>query len=174
MAQKLTRLALSAGVVILMVALAGCGAAGAPAASKPAGPESGRVNVEIHAFEVEPDIATVKAGPITFFVSNTDVQKHEMLVVPFPDAPTSQSDVKAATQSVAAGPLEQVMSRMVYDTSVLRLDEDALGSLGEVADIEGGQSGEVTLDLAPGTYLLLCNLPVHFQAGMWTKLTVTR
>lgn len=96
-----------------------------------------------------------------------------MLVVPFPDAAPGEGGVKAATQPAPAGPLEQVMARMVYDKSVLRLNEDALGSLGEVADIEGGQSGEVTLDLAPGTYLLLCNLPVHFQAGMWTKLTVT-
>lgn len=185
MARKSSQLALFAGVALLMVALAGCGAAGAPSAGAPSagapsagasadGSQSSRINVEIHAFEVEPDLATVKAGPVTFFVTNTDVQKHEMLVVPFPDAPSSESGVKAALQPGRDGPLEQVMSRMVYDTSVLRLNEDDLGSLGEVADIEGGTSGEVTLDLAPGTYLLLCNLPVHFQAGMWTKLTVTR
>lgn len=34
-------------------------------------------------------------------------------------------------------------------------------------------SGWVTLDLQPGRYELLCNLPGHYRAGMYTELTVT-
>ncbi|NTU80270.1 MAG: hypothetical protein HGA45_12995 [Chloroflexales bacterium] len=162
------------GFVILMAALAGCGAGGAPTSKQGTGPQSGVVKVDVHAFEVEPDITTAHAGPVTFHVTNTDVQKHEMLVVPLPDAPADKGNVKAAAHAAPAGPLEEVMSRMVYDPAVLRLNEDHLGSLGEVAEIEGGTSGEVTLDLPAGTYLLLCNLPNHFQSGMWAKFTVTR
>jgi uncharacterized cupredoxin-like copper-binding protein len=28
--------------------------------------------------------------------------------------------------------------------------------------------------LMPGNYQLICNQPNHYQAGMWTKLTVTQ
>ena len=31
----------------------------------------------------------------------------------------------------------------------------------------------VTFDMQPGTYLLICNVPGHFAAGMVTPLTVT-
>jgi uncharacterized cupredoxin-like copper-binding protein len=32
----------------------------------------------------------------------------------------------------------------------------------------------ITLDLKPGVYLLICNVPGHYAAGMWTPLTVTQ
>jgi Sulfocyanin (SoxE) domain len=34
-------------------------------------------------------------------------------------------------------------------------------------------SGKLTLNLKPGPYLLMCNQPGHWHAGMWTKFTVT-
>ena len=44
--------------------------------------------------------------------------------------------------------------------------------LGEVEEIEPGKTGKVTLDLAPGKYLLLCNIVGHYQLGMKTVLQV--
>ena len=40
--------------------------------------------------------------------------------------------------------------------------------------MQPGATKALTLDLKPGTYLLVCNLPGHYAAGMWTVLTVTR
>ena len=42
-----------------------------------------------------------------------------------------------------------------------------------VEGIAAGSAGWVTLDLAPGRYELVCNLPGHYAAGMYTLLTVT-
>ena len=39
--------------------------------------------------------------------------------------------------------------------------------------IDPGSIGWVTLNLPPGTYELLCNLPGHYAAGMYTELTIT-
>jgi uncharacterized cupredoxin-like copper-binding protein len=93
----------------------------------------------------------VPAGSVTFDVKNasSDVV-HEMLVVKVADTTTT----------------------LPYDEAAMKLDEAKLGSLGEVSELDPGKSGNVTLDLAPGTYALLCNQPGHYAAGMWTLLTV--
>lgn len=58
---------------------------------------------------------------------------------------------------------------------------DEAGSLGEASVTNGQGAGEgiapgasswVTMDLAPGRYEVLCNLPGHYAAGMYSELTV--
>jgi hypothetical protein len=44
---------------------------------------------------------------------------------------------------------------------------------GEVSELDPGKSGSVTVALKAGKYLLICNVPGHFGAGMWTEFTVT-
>jgi uncharacterized cupredoxin-like copper-binding protein len=46
-------------------------------------------------------------------------------------------------------------------------------SLGEVEELQSSASGQLTLNLKPGNYLLTCNQPGHLHAGMWSKFTVT-
>ncbi|MHB1235041.1 MAG: plastocyanin/azurin family copper-binding protein [Microbacteriaceae bacterium] len=36
-----------------------------------------------------------------------------------------------------------------------------------------GASSWVTLKLAPGRYEIVCNLPGHYSAGMYSELTVS-
>ncbi|MBI5157306.1 MAG: hypothetical protein HZA58_04750 [Acidimicrobiia bacterium] len=52
-------------------------------------------------------------------------------------------------------------------------DTAGLTLIDEVEDIVPGASATLTIDLTPGTYLVICNLPAHFEAGMWAYLTVT-
>jgi uncharacterized cupredoxin-like copper-binding protein len=59
-----------------------------------------------------------------------------------------------------------------YDAAAGQVDEATAGSLGEVSELEPGKSGSVTLQLTPGQYLLFCNLPGHYMAGMWTLVDV--
>jgi len=95
--------------------------------------------------------STIKAGPVTFEVKNSSEKTiHEMLVLPIKDTNTPLPYLKTEN----------------------RLDENKTNSLGEVSELDPGKSGTVTLTMKPGKYLLACNVPGHYAAGMWTLLTV--
>lgn len=99
------------------------------------------------------DRETVPAGEVTFkAVNDSKTMVHEMVVAPVADT---------------AKPLPYIKNEE-------RVDEDAAGHLGEVAELEPGQSGALTLTLKPGTYILYCNIPGHYMLGMWSLLTVTQ
>lgn len=51
-------------------------------------------------------------------------------------------------------------------------DTDGLRLVDEIENILPRSSASLTVDLAPGTYLVICNLPDHYAQGMWTYLTV--
>ncbi len=97
------------------------------------------------------DKTEVPAGKVTFEVKNDakDLQ-HEMLVAPVAD--------------------ENVV--LPYNATENRVDEEKSGDLGEVSELDPGKGGALTLDLKPGTYVLYCNIPGHFMAGMWTTIIV--
>lgn len=59
---------------------------------------------------------------------------------------------------------------------------DETGSVGEVSascaqgagdGLRPGSTGWATLTLPAGRYELLCNLPGHYEAGMYTELDIT-
>jgi uncharacterized cupredoxin-like copper-binding protein len=58
------------------------------------------------------------------------------------------------------------------DAKHARVIESRVRRLGEIADLAPGKLGKLTLNLKPGTYVLFCNQPGHYQDGMFTKLTV--
>ncbi len=103
--------------------------------------------------------SSVSAGPVSLRVSNEGQLPHKVVVLPL-----------GAGQGVgqrATGPNGRV------DTS---------GSLGEASrscgagagdGIGPGDMGWTTLNLRPGRYELVCDLPGHYAAGMHTELDVT-
>jgi uncharacterized cupredoxin-like copper-binding protein len=60
-----------------------------------------------------------------------------------------------------------------YINIEIRVDEDKAGDKGEVSELDPGTSGKLTVTLKPGKYLLICNVPGHYAAGMWSEFTVT-
>jgi uncharacterized cupredoxin-like copper-binding protein len=98
------------------------------------------------------DHDSVKAGSVTFRVTNeSKALVHEMLVI-------------RTNLPVTALP---------YDPKKDRFIESKMKSLGEVEELQSSASGQLTLNLKPGNYLLTCNQPGHLHAGMWSKFTVT-
>lgn len=94
---------------------------------------------------------TVKPGMVTFEVLNTSNDTiHEMIVAKLAD----------------------MKKPLPYIADEERVDEDREGDLGEVSELDPGKSGALRLELKPGTYILYCNVPGHYVAGMWTVFTV--
>ena len=97
--------------------------------------------------------ASAPAGVLTFRVTNNSNDTvHEMIVIYMAD-PTKQ---------------------LPYIANENRVDEDKAGDKGEVSELDPGKSGSLTVNLKPGSYLLICNVPGHFAAGMWARFEVTK
>jgi len=93
----------------------------------------------------------VKAGRVTFNVTNKSQDLvHEFLVF--------KSD----------RPIEA----LPYKGDEKEVNEDAIEAHNEIEDIDPGKSGTLNVNLEPGSYVLLCNKPGHFKAGMVHALTV--
>ncbi|KQQ61011.1 copper resistance protein [Rhizobium sp. Leaf311] len=99
------------------------------------------------------DKSTIKAGETTFMVHNDAMsEEHEMVLVKL-KSPDQKIEVVAGKD---------------------RIDEKKLKSMGEVSDLKPGAEGELKAKLTPGSYVLLCNIKGHYQAGMHAQLTVTK
>ncbi|WP_245483369.1 plastocyanin/azurin family copper-binding protein [Mesorhizobium sp. M7A.F.Ca.US.002.01.1.1] len=93
----------------------------------------------------------VKAGEVTFNVKNDSKDTvHEMIVMY----------------------LAEPGKPLPYLEAENRVDEDKAGDKGEVSELDPGKSGSLTVELKAGKYLLICNVPGHYGAGMWAEFTV--
>ncbi len=114
-----------------------------PADATPIGVELDNDRVTLNELEVA-------TGPVLFEVKNVSVDLvHEIEVF----------------SNATEGALLPVVNT-VADTSGLTL-------LDEVEDVVPGSSASLAVNLEPGTYLIICNLPEHYDSGMWAYLTVT-
>jgi uncharacterized cupredoxin-like copper-binding protein len=43
----------------------------------------------------------------------------------------------------------------------------------EIEDIGDGDDPDLTVDLQPGSYVIICNVELHYKQGMRTAFTVT-
>ncbi|MCB5282235.1 MULTISPECIES: sulfocyanin-like copper-binding protein [unclassified Arthrobacter] len=120
------------------------------------GPRNGMLG---GAMRMTADRNTVAHGTVSFLATNAGTISHELVILPLPESQIP------GTRPIGA------------DAKI-----DETGSLGEASNTcaEGtgqgilpGASGWVTLTLPPGRYELVCNLPGHYAAGMYTQLTVS-
>jgi uncharacterized cupredoxin-like copper-binding protein len=96
---------------------------------------------------------TLKSGKSTFTISNFGTVPHELLIFKSNLAPTAYPH-DAAGNIIEDGPGVSLVSD------------------GENIDPSGAQTR--TVDLKPGTYLFVCNIPGHFKQGMFQVVTVTK
>jgi uncharacterized cupredoxin-like copper-binding protein len=62
---------------------------------------------------------------------------------------------------------------LAYDSKDGKIVENKTHDIGEVSELEPGKSGSLTVDLKPGKYMLVCNMPGHYKSHMYTNLLVT-
>ena len=102
---------------------------------------------------IRTDLSSVKAGAVTFDVTNWSRSiVHEMVVIPV-DSPDAA---------------------LPYDYNKQEVIEDQVKVLGETDELQPNASKTLTLDLPAGNYLLICNVPGHYASGMQIPFTVTQ
>jgi uncharacterized cupredoxin-like copper-binding protein len=105
------------------------------------------------------DRSSVASGTTSLLGTNYGSISHELVVVPL-------------TESQVAG--GRAISRDgTVDEAASLGEASATCDAGEGSGIVPGSAGWVTLDLKPGRYEVLCNLPGHYAAGMYEELTVS-
>jgi uncharacterized cupredoxin-like copper-binding protein len=115
----------------------------------PAGTAQETVAVEEKEFTLTADPDEVPSGQITFEVNNTGTLAHDLHVIRSSADPAS----------------------LPVEGAEVNLEEVEL--VGEIADdIPAGEEASTTVAMPPGDYILICNVPAHYQGGMRTGFTV--
>jgi uncharacterized cupredoxin-like copper-binding protein len=100
-----------------------------------------------------PKVAAAKAGSVKITARNQGQLVHELVL-----AKTNANPAKLPTTSDGE----------VDEAKLESLGQDA----GEVADVSPGASKAGTFKFAPGNYVMFCNIPGHYAAGMYGTITV--
>jgi uncharacterized cupredoxin-like copper-binding protein len=99
------------------------------------------------------------AGTVSLRVTNVGMARHELVVLPL------ATDARPGQRAVGA-------DGTVAETGSVGEASNNCGADGGNGILSGGE-GWTTLQLASGRYELICNLPGHYAAGMYTELDVT-
>jgi len=117
------------------------------AAAATGGPATG----ELSEWKVAMNRKTAEAGEVTFWIANKGTMEHEFLVVrtDYPDG------------------------EIPLDGDHFSEDAEGVTVVDEIPEFEVGLIKELKIELAPGAYQLLCNIPNHYKNGMHVAFTVT-
>jgi len=108
------------------------------------------LDVGLTEFEVAPSISSVPAGSVTFEVTNDGAVPHDLQVISTDLAP----------------------DQLPVDPETFTVDTDDLDVVATSGQLDAGESKEVAADLSAGSYVLICNIPTHYEGGMYTTFTV--
>jgi hypothetical protein len=145
---KAARLLLAvAGVALCVAGLAGCSRTGS------AEPARSHVTVRAKDFKLTVSQPWWPAGKLSVRFVNDGPETHELLLFA---APGNSADAMP----------------MRPDGDTVDEDSPLLRSLIDEPGTPPGGSKTVTVDLAPGHYVVLCNMSGHYMAGMWQDVTV--
>lgn len=124
-----------------------------PACANAAGSGSADVEITLKNFSIHLSRTTVRAGTRTFEATNEGPTVHEFEILSVPNG---------------VDPDDLPVSDNVADTG-----SGGLKQIDEVEDIAPSTTASLTTALEPGSYVVICNLPGHYKAGMHATFTVT-
>jgi len=135
-------------VVALALALSACGGStGTQAGAKSS------VTATQQEYSIKLSTESVKGGNVGIKVENTGKIEHELVAF--------RTDLDEAALPLGSdGKIDE------KGEGITHLDPEAEG-------VAPGKNQSISVDLVPGRYVLVCNLPGHYQQGMHAVLTVT-
>src|SRR3954462_8835606 len=137
-------------IAVSAMVLLGTVACSTPSSSSSAGGSTtGGVSATEKDFSIDLASTSAPAGSVTFNISNEGPSTHEFVVIKTDDAP----DALPTKNGV--------------------VDEDKVKPVDEQEDIAPGTTATLTTNLDAGSYVIICNLPGHYEAGMHAAFTVS-
>lgn len=108
----------------------------------------GQIRADMREYAMGLTATEVRAGQVTFIARNTGSTVHDLVVIKTDLAP----------------------DKLAIDTQTQKARED--GKIGSVDQIAPGRSANLRVELPAGAYVVICNVPTHYQLGMRSALTV--
>jgi len=110
------------------------------------------VEIKMGEYFFDPKDVTVSAGDVKITAPNTGKVLHELVLIKTNKDPGS------------------------FEASGGEVDEDAIEASGatipgEIPDVEPGKTKSATLKLTSGKYAMICNVPGHYEQGMYGSVT---
>ena len=120
------------------------------------------VTIVLKDFDVHPNITQAKAGRLTLEAVNKGKSIHELVIL--------KTDLNPA-----ALPRKEAKPQPGRVTEYLVNEDDArIETIDEIEEFPAGTSQKKTIVLGPGHYVLFCNIPGHYDKGMYASLHVSR
>jgi uncharacterized cupredoxin-like copper-binding protein len=129
---------------LLVLAGAACGGGG-----------GNSVSATLSDFKIDLGSTTADAGEVTFEIKNDGPSAHEFVVFRTDLAP------------------DQLPTKEESGAVIVDEEGEGVEAVDEVEDIEPGSSPELKVTLEAGSYVVICNLPAHYEQGMHAALTVS-
>ena len=134
----------------------GCGGSSSSTTTTTQGGEATGTTTEIKLgdFFFDPKSATAKPGSVTIAAPNEGQVEHELVLFK-----TNMDPAELPTE--AGGGVDEE-----------KLDKEA-EEIGEIADVEPGDTQSGQFDLKPGKYVMFCNLPGNYAMGIFLSLNLS-
>ena len=108
----------------------------------------GQIRADMKEYAMGLTSAEVRAGTVTFIARNAGTTAHDFIVIKTDLAPDA----------------------LPIDAQTQKAKDD--GKVGGLEQVPPGKNENLRLDLPAGTYVVICNVPTHYQLGMRSALTV--
>jgi uncharacterized cupredoxin-like copper-binding protein len=129
--------------------LAGVACSSSSSSSSSTGSSAGGVSATEMDFSIALSSSTGTAGPVTFNITNNGPSTHEFVVI--------KTDLAPDALPVKNG----------------SVDESGLTIVDENDAVPPGTTATLPVNLEAGSYVIICNVPAHYEAGMHTAFTVS-
>jgi uncharacterized cupredoxin-like copper-binding protein len=136
-----------AAAVLALFAAVGCSSSSSSSSSA-GGSDTGGISATVKDFSIDLASSSAPAGSVTFDISNEGPSAHEFVILKTDEAPDALP---------------------VKDSEV---EEDKLDVVDEAEDIAPSTTATLTTDLEAGSYVIICNVTGHYEAGMHSAFTV--
>jgi uncharacterized cupredoxin-like copper-binding protein len=147
-------------LAVAAILIAGCGGddgtttTEAKTTAAAGGGAGATLTIKMGDFYFAPKNATAQAGKTTIEAPNEGSVEHELVVFK-----TNMNPANLPTE--ANGEVDEK-----------KLEQEGAEELGEIEEVEPGETGSKEFNLTPGKYVMICNLPGHYAQGMYGSLTV--